>query len=287
MLLLKLLAWLPLPILYRLADIIYIFICYLTPYQKTLILDNLRNAFPEKETAELKRLQKIFYRHIADVLVESIRALRISEAELKRRVVFRNPEVLTPWLESQQSLLFMAAHQCNWEWLLLASCLNLRLPVDAIYKPLRYQPGDALMYALRARFGAKPIAVQDTLMHIMQRRKEQRAFALVADQSPPEQGEKYWTVFLNQETPFAVGADKIARLTRYPVFFVGMKRLKRGYYEVWFELLAEPPYAKTESSVVAPYIAKVQQQIQQAPEDWLWSYKKWKYKKPLYDNTNF
>jgi len=281
--LLKLLSFFPLWFLYLISNLLYLFIYYITPYRKKDVFEHLQRSFPDKTDTEIKQIAKQFYRNIADVLVESIKAMRISERALAQRVVFKNPELLQPWIDKQQSMIFMAAHQCNWEWLLLGSCVHLPFPLDAVYKPLHYKPGDQLMYNIRARFGAKPIAIKDTIMEIMKRRKELRGFALVSDQSPLVDEEKYWTKFLHQDTPFPIGAEKIARLTKYPVFFVNMQRIKRGYYEVHLEQLAEPPYVKQEGyPIIAAYAQATEQQILEHPGDWLWSYRKWKYKKPVY-----
>ncbi len=281
--LLKLLALLPLWVLYLLADLLYVSIYYVLPYRKKEVFVHLRSSFPELSESERVQIAKGFYRNIADVLVESIKAIRAPKTFFQQRVRINNPELLQPWIEQQQSMIFMAAHQCNWEWLLLGACAHFPFPLDAVYKPLHHQPGNRLMYEIRARFGARPIAVKDTLMEIMQRRKELRGFALVADQSPLEGEEKYWAHFLQRATPFPVGAEKIARLTKYPVFFVQMRRLKRGYYEVQLELLAQPPYAKTDDyPIIAAYAAAVERQILAYPQDWLWSYRKWKYQKPVY-----
>ena len=94
--------------------------------------------------------------------------------------------------------------------------------------------------------------------------------------------EKHWTRFLNQDTAFFVGADKIARITRAPVFFVGMTRMRRGYYEARLQLLAEPPYAGEGTDIIERYARVAEAHITQHPADWLWMYRKWKYKKPLY-----
>jgi len=281
--LIKLLAYLPLGVLYRLADLIYVFAYYLTPYRKPEVFKHLQAAFPDKSPTELRRLAQDFYRNAADIIVETIKALRISETELKRRVTLTNPELLQPYQAQNQSLLLMAAHQCNWEWLLLACGLHLSFPLDAVYKPLRNPAFDDLFLQIRSRFGARPVPVNCVIRDIMQRRQEMRGFAMLADQSPIIEEEKYWATFLHQDTVFPVGADKIARLTRYPVLFVGIQRLRRGYYSVTFEPLAVPPYAKQGNPVIAPYVAAVERQILAQPANWLWSYRKWKYKKSLYD----
>ena len=282
--LLRLLAYLPLWILYRLSDVIYLFICYISPYRQKEVVQHLQRAFPDKSATDITALKKAFYRNIADILVESIKAIRLPKASFKQRVTFKNSDILQPYIAQKQSILLTAAHQCNWEWLLLGGCVNLPYPLDAVYKPLHYTPADSLMYEIRAKFGAKPIAVKQTIMQIMQRRQEMRCFALVADQSPVIDEEKYWATFLGQDTAFAVGTEKLARLTKYPVFFAHMRRIKRGYYEVELELLAQPPYEKEGYAITQAYADAVERQIQAHPADWLWSYRKWKYKKSVYEN---
>jgi len=141
---------------------------------------------------------------------------------------------------------------------------------------------DRFMFETRSRFGGNPIAVKDFLVEVMKRRNSARIFALVADQTPPREEEKHWTQFLNQDTAFFVGADKIARIVRAPVFFVGIERVRRGYYEATVQLLATPPYAGDGTDIIEAYARAAEHHIEQHPADWLWMYRKWKYKKPLY-----
>jgi KDO2-lipid IV(A) lauroyltransferase len=176
----------------------------------------------------------------------------------------------------------LASHHCNWEWLLLVACIELKVSVDAVYKPLRVAAIDRFMFETRSRFGGNPIAVKDFLIEVMKRRTSARIFALVADQTPPREEEKHWTRFLNQDTAFFVGADKIARILRAPVFFVGIARTRRGCYEATLEPLAQPPYSGDGTDIIERYARVAEAHIAAHPADWLWMYRKWKYKKPLY-----
>jgi Kdo2-lipid IVA lauroyltransferase/acyltransferase len=279
---LTVLSKLPLAVLYTLGGPLYCVVYYLLGYRKTVVYNNLRTAFPECTEPEIRRLAKQFYRNLVDVALEVLKALSMSEHELLRRVRFRNPELIEPYARQQQSLLLLAAHQCNWIWLLLAGGIRLPLPIDVLYKRLHHRGCDRLMLAIRSRFGAQSIAQRHAFVDIMKQRHRLRGLAMTADQTPPKGAEKYWTYWLNQETAFAVGGEKIAKITRYPVVFVGMQRLRRGYYEVSFTLLAEPPYTRHDDTIMARYVREVEQQIRAAPADWLWSHRKWKYKKPLY-----
>ena len=279
---LKLLSRLPLRVLYALTDGLYVFIYHIWRFRRELSLFNLRNSFPAKTAPELEQISRLAYRNACNMIAEILKGAVISGEELRQRVRILNVEVLERFTRAGQSVVLLASHHCNWEWLLLASCLELKISVDAVYKPLRVAAIDRFMLETRSRFGGNPIPVKDFLVEVLKHRGAARVFALVADQTPPREEEKHWTRFLNQDTAFFTGADKIARITRSPVFFVGMTRISRGYYEARLQLLAEPPYAGEGPDIIERYVRVAEAHIAQHPADWLWMYRKWKYKKPLY-----
>jgi KDO2-lipid IV(A) lauroyltransferase len=282
MLLLKLLSRLPLSVLYVLTDCLYLFVYRLGRFRRTLSLDNLRHSFPDKTDGEIVRIASQSYHNAFDMIAEVVKGAAIAPDQLRRRMQIRNLELLAPYLSARQPVVLLASHHCNWEWLLLASCLELKVSVDAVYKPLRVAAIDRFMFMTRSRFGGNPIAVKDFLVEVMKRRGDGRIFALVADQTPPREEEKHWTRFMNQETAFFVGADKIARIVKAPVFFVGIARTRRGYYEATLQALAKPPYSRDGTAIIESYARAAEAHIAKHPADWLWMYRKWKYKKPLY-----
>ncbi len=276
--LLKLLAHLPLSVLYLFADVAYLIIYYLKPYRKKIVLENLQRSFPEKTTNELEIIAKQFYRNFADVIFEILKTYTIKNNDLKQRVIIKNPDFFQLYLEKNQPLVFMSAHYCNWEWLLLGVAAQMPFPLAVIYKPLHYKPGDDFMLKVRSRFNVEPVAVKQVSRTLIKRRNEMYALCLLADQSPTINETKYWTTFLNQDSAFPTGVEKIAQLGKAAVFYAKMKRIKRGHYEIYFELLNDLP--NDNETILAKYIATMEQQIKETPEDWLWSYRKWKYPKP-------
>ncbi|HXD50905.1 MAG TPA: lysophospholipid acyltransferase family protein, partial [Burkholderiales bacterium] len=219
MIFLKLLSRLPLNVLYALTDILYFVIYHIWHFRRQLSLDNLQRSFPDKPARELERIARESYRNASDMIAEVLKGASMEPSALRERMRIRNVDVLAPYIAAQQPVVLLASHHCNWEWLLLASSLELKISVDAVYKPLRVAAIDRFMLETRSRFGGKPIAVRDFLVEVLKRRSGARVIALVADQTPPREEEKHWTRFLNQDTAFFVGADKIARITRSPVFF--------------------------------------------------------------------
>ena len=183
-------------------------------------------------------------------------------------------------------VLLVAAHQCNWEWMLLGLSTQLGMPVDAAYKPLVDNWAETRnAQAAFGRFGARLIPAQNLLGDIIQQRGSPRAIAMVADQEPVSSERKQWLRFLNRDTAFFLAPEEIARTTRYAAFFLRLKRVSRGHYEVEFVPLAAAGEQLPAGEFTARYARMVEEQIRAAPADWPWSHKRWKLKKPLYCPT--
>jgi KDO2-lipid IV(A) lauroyltransferase len=278
----KLLSRLPTNSLYVVSYLLYLLAYHVLGLRKTVVLSNLKHAFPTKTDNELRAIARRAYRNLADVAVETLKGIAISREELRRRVQFNNPELVSACHQNGQPVILMATHQCNWEWLLLAANAELPFEIDPIYKPLHNPKADQILRQARARFGGQPIPVKETLPTIVKRGRSVRGLALLADQSPLRGEETYWTEFLNQQTGFYVGAEKLARLTNSAVFFADMRRLKRGYYEITLKPLGRPPYPREGYGIIERYVREAEHQILQSPSDWFWAHRRWKHKKPLY-----
>ncbi|MGH8229756.1 MAG: lysophospholipid acyltransferase family protein [Steroidobacteraceae bacterium] len=275
----RLVAGLPWTALYGLAGALCA-AASLLAYQGKVIRENLSKAFPELDERQLRELARRYYRSFGEVLAEIVKASRLAPEEISSRVVLQGLEAPRERLAAGTPVILVAAHQCNWEWMLLALALGLGFPVDAAYKPLVDPWAEREMRKLRTRFGSRLVPAQELLGDILKRGRAPRAIAMVADQEPRTSERQHWTRFLNRETAFYVGAEEIARATRFPVYFAAMRRLRRGRYEVVIEPLADEPLAPGE--LTERYARRVERQIRAAPADWPWSHKRWKLKRSLY-----
>lgn len=249
-------------------------------YRRKVVISNLTSCFPNKSKEEIKALLPGVYRNISDVFVETIKSHDMSKEELGQRVKFVNLSILNSYVERKTSLYLLAAHQCNWEWLLLAISSQLPLQADVVYKPLKDASMDSFLLKNRERFGAHLIPKDDALMEILKRRDKLRCICLAADQLPMEGTNKFWTKFLGKETAFYMGPEQLPKFTGLPVFFMYIWRVKRGYYNIEFIPIDKPPYAKGKIDILPKYVAEAEIMINKNPTDWLWSHKRWKYPKP-------
>jgi KDO2-lipid IV(A) lauroyltransferase len=275
--LLRSISRLPLSVLYALSSFTAFVLQYIVRYRAKVIHQNLQNSFPEKTEAEINQITSDFYLNLTDVSFESLKLLDISKEALEKRVRITNIDVPMSTLDNGQSHLGLTSHLCNWEWLLQICAIQSSYPIDAVYKPLHNEKMDQFIYNLRARFGAHPVAMKDTLRELVKNRKTVRSMAMVADQTPPHSEIQHWATFLNQYTPFYVGGDKIGGAMQMPVLFVSMKRVKRGYYEVTFEILKDIPISKEGHEITELYIKRLEACIKEQPSNWLWSHRRWKH----------
>ncbi len=276
------LALIPLFLWYPLARFMAWMSWRVIPYRRHVVVANLKASFPEWDDAQRERVIRDYYRGFSDMLVEIVHSARLTPADLERRVQLANPELIRNEVARGKPVLLVAAHQCNWEWMLLAFSTQLGLPVDAAYKPLVDSWAEREMLKLRSRFGARLVPAQQLLGDIIKQRNAPRVIAMVADQEPVSSERKQWLKFLNRDTAFFLGAEEIARSTRYAAFFVKLERSARGHYRAEFVPLAAAAEQLAAGEFTARYAKFVEDQIRAAPADWPWSHKRWKLKKPIY-----
>jgi len=276
---LKLLSRLPFSALYQLADLIFFVSFYLIRYRRKIVWKNLQNSFPEKEILELIKIQKKFYRNLADTSVETLKLLTISEENLLKRVRFDNSLTLKHY-ELGYPVFGMTSHFCNWEWLLVAGSNTLGLELHAVYQKLNNPFFNDLMKQIRSRFGValheKNVAVRD----LMKMKGKSYLMSMVADQRPYSGENRYWSVFLNQDAAFYTGTELMARRMDIKVIYASMKRIKRGYYEVHFEDLELSPKNTSPNEITEKFIKRAEKDILRDPASYLWSHDRWKFKKP-------
>ncbi len=275
-----LLSLLPFPLLYLLSDGLYLVLYRVVGYRKEVINENLTNAFPEKTTPEIIVLQKKFYRYFCDLLLETFKTLTISRDTMLKHCSLdpAAEKIFSEFAAENKSLIIVMGHKGNWEWAGNTFGICCKHQLYVIYHPLANKYFDGLIYKMRRRFGSKLIPMKDTFRQIIKNKNELNAIAFIADQSPnPEKA--YWMNFLNQDTAVFTGTEKIAKMINYPIVYISVKRLKRGYYTLLAETLLVPPYAGGEGDITELHTRKLESDILAQPETWLWTHKRWKHKR--------
>lgn len=272
------LSRLPLWLTYRFADFFYLLLITLVPYRRKVIEQNLSRSFPDKTPREIKRLRNRFYRHFADLLIEGIKNLGISEKELRKRFRISNPELMQQLYDQRKSVLLVSAHYMNWEWMITGQSLFFPHQAVGIGMPLSSGFWDKKINALRSRFGMHVIhakIVKETFEHY-RNAGIPTATLVLSDQSPGDSLKSYWTTFLHQPTAVLFGAEQLANTYDQAVVFYLPKKIKRGVYSIELHLITENPRSLSWGELTEAHTRLLEQRIEQEPEAWLWSHKRWK-----------
>lgn len=274
-----LVALLPFRALYVLSDVLY-HILRISGYRKKVILKNLTLSFPDKSKTEIDALCQAYNRYLCDLILEIMKTIRMNESESRKHCVFHS----TAWLDTMRregkSFIIIMGHYGNWEWAGPGFTLATGYPLVVIYRPLSNPYFEKMMTRMRTRFGTRITPVNLTLRDMVANRSQLTATAFIADQTAPKD-KAYWMSFLNQNTAVFTGAERLAVKFNYPVVYMNVKRMKRGYYEVFPELLFSNPKEHAENEISHTFMKRLEQEIILDPVPWLWSHRRWKHKQKV------
>jgi len=242
---------------------------------------NLRNSFPEKSNKNIRIIARKFYRHFFDQVIESIALMHMSPKRILKHLTYKNPEIFEDLYKKNKGVILVAAHFGNWEWYISLQMLVSHKTL-AIYKQLNNKYFDRMYIKIRSRYGMTPIPMNSILRELINREQKNELTLTysLGDQRPLFRHIQYWTRFLNQDTPVYLGTEKIARKMNLAVVFSKMRKIRRGFYEIEFIPLIENSQETKEHEITDKYLSILEKTINERPELWLWTHKRWKHIKP-------
>lgn len=278
-------TWLPLRMLYIFSDLFFLLVYYIVGYRKKVVRQNLENSFPKKSKKELRKIERKFYLHLCDSFIEWIYPLHRNAEQMSKYYKFKNPEVINDLFKEGKGVVGVLGHYGNWEYLSLAP-QYINHKVWAIHLPQNNKYFNNLINHLRSKFGVHMMTTSESFRKLLQEANsgETTLTYFLADQSPLKSKIKYWTTFLNQETPVFLGAEQIAKKLDMAVVFFDIQKVKRGHYEVEFKLLAKNPREFPEHAITELHVRALESRIKEDPAWWLWSHKRWKHKRKDVEN---
>lgn len=268
--------------MYLLSDIIYFLVYFLVGYRRRVVRANLAASFPEKTEKERRRIERRYYRHLCDILVEGVYNLFASPKSIMKRYRFVNRELVNRYYEQGRSVVLMSAHYNNWEYMVTSLNMQLFHHGIGVGKALSNKLLEPWVFRRRTRYGTE-VVYSDTVRQVVEfyhRHHVPCALMMLSDQCPSDVHKSYWTLFFHQETPFLYGAENFARRYNYPVLYYRVDKPRRGRYTITFSLLCEDPASVPQYTIEERYIRTLEADIAAKPEYWLWSHRRWKRRRP-------
>jgi KDO2-lipid IV(A) lauroyltransferase len=276
----RFLAVLPPGLMYLFSDLLFFIGYYVVGYRKKVVFENLKKSFPEKDSRWRRSTALGFYRHLADVMIEDMAMLHMKPSRVNRMVTVKGLDILEDLYNKNKNITGLIGHYGNWE---LLTTLPQHTPytILSVYKPLKNKFFNRKIYEMRKRFQGVPVPMKSVYQHIIQYENNDGPFitGFVSDQSPPRKSINYRTTFLNQETAFFTGGEKIARKFNHAVVFTAVKKIKRGSYQVVFRKLVEDAARAGDNEITERYVRALEDLIREEPRYWLWSHRRWKHQR--------
>lgn len=273
----------PFKLLYLKSDFYCFLVYHVYRYRRKVVRENLVNSFPEKSATEIKQIEKRFYHNFCDMFFEFCKTTRMKTEEFLRRFTITNPELIQDLYEKDRNVLLVMPHSGNWEWFWHCQKEISDHHYAAVYKAMKNKNADRFIHDMR-RLDWVPeeqmIEDKNVIRALIERKKWRNLIFFLADQTPKGSESDYWTEFLHRETCWFRGMGKLSRKFDYSVVYTRIIREHRGYYRVSFETIAEDPSQMTEDEIVEQYVRHLERFLQEYPDNWLWSHRRWKHKRP-------
>ncbi len=276
---LKPLSMLPLSVLYVFSTGLYYVLYYGAGYRKKVVMGNLRRSFPDKSEQEIKQIASDFYRHLCDLVFESVRMFSMGEAEMGRRAIVTNPEYVKELEAYNKGIVLIAGHYNSWEMMGTAFPMFTKLPVVALYSPIRDPFFSKVLSDSRGKYGMQLVPKHEAKAMFKEWNGRPAIYLFGGDQSPTSSKKSFWMDFLNQDTAVAFGTEKFAVEYDCLVVFGDIQKVKRGYYTMTFSLISEKPQEEEHGDITIKHTRKLEEIIRAQPQYWLWTHKRWKRKR--------
>lgn len=268
---------------YVVENLIFVLLRYCLRYRMKVVKTNLRNSFPEKDERELAVIRRRFYRTLAEIFVDTINLAVLTPEKGRSLLTVKGLEEQKERVGGRDWIA-MTAHFGCWEYCSFWGLYDPTQIVVAVYHPLRSRIVEAFYQRLRNGDYATTVAMKESLRFYLRNRAggiggRNLVMGLIADQNPPRRPDSRWFRFLNQDTIFFDGGEKLALRCQLPVYFVKMERLRRGRYEMSFELIYDGKEEVAEYEITQRYVRMLEAEIRRRPELWMWSHRRWKHKR--------
>lgn len=262
-------------------NVVFFVLYYCLRYRMKVVKGNLRNSFPQKGNLELLRIRRKFYRTLSEIFVDTVSLAGVNSA--KKMIRFPNAAEQSAATAGRDWIAMMAHFGC-WEYGSFWGLCDPTQVIVAVYHPLRNVVMEEFYQRLRQRHNTMTVAMHDCLRFYLRNREtgidgKNIAIGLIADQNPPRRPDSHWFRFLNQDTLFFDGGEKLAVKCGLPVYFARMDRVRRGYYEMTFEQIYDGTEQVAEYEITERYVRRLEAMIEARPELWMWSHRRWKHKR--------
>lgn len=257
----------------RMGDLAYL----VNSKRRSIAYANLKSAFPEKTSCEIKKINRTHFQNLAMSVVELFKLPVMGGHYLTGHTEVKNFERIDKALEKGKGVIILGGHFGNWEMASLAiSSKGYRMSVFA--REQKYPRLNNLLNSYREMTGCKVIAKGFSVREIIKTLNGNGIVAMLADQDAGPKG--VFVKFLGRLASTASGVIAFSKKTGAVILPVPVRRIVFDKHEVTIERPVELIYTgddKKDTKINLQNISSIfEDYVRKHPEQWLWSHKRWK-----------
>lgn len=249
--------------------------------RRSITLDNLRKAFPNKDENWIKRTCKRSFENLGIVFTEIFWLKYANDRKILEIVRCSDKQTFREILERKKGTIAVSAHFGNWELMALSVGMIFDMELNIIVKPQSNKQLDKLINRIRTSRKNKVINMYHSAYEIVKIIKNKGVLALLTDQSATEDKDVYVEFFGRKVATFDAPAQLALKFSIPLVMFFIIRQNDGSYLIEYFEV-DYSMYSHSEKGVIdlTQHLSKLlEDKIRQYPEQWVWQHRRWKHVK--------
>ncbi|MBU1061105.1 MAG: mitochondrial fission ELM1 family protein [Candidatus Omnitrophica bacterium] len=252
-------------------------VCIMNSKRRAIAYANLKSAFPEKTSCQIKRITKSHFENLGMSIIELLRTPRMGKRYLEKYISVENLESVKRALDEGKGMIFLAAHFGNWEVASLAiSAKGYRMSLFA--REQKYKRLNSLLNQYRAMTGCKVVTKGFSIRDIIKTLNNNGMVAMLFDQDAGPKG--VFVELFNRPASTAQGVVSFSLKTGAAILptFVWRVGYDKHIVEIGepLELVKTQDKEKDIRTNLEKITGVLEHYIRRFPEQWLWSHKRWK-----------
>lgn len=257
-------------------------------YRYDVIVQQLRESFPDKSEEEIAGICNRYYDHLAEMIIGTLSLAGMNDRRRRRNTEFNLTDDFYEVAEGR-NIVVLTSHFGFWE---IALNLYLVAPnhhLVVAYRPLTSPIMDKLYNRLRSYDRVDVVASNNFMRHYVANRHgingKNLMIGLISDQNCPPTKGCCWHKFLNHDSLFFDGGEQLARKFSLPVFYLELERIGAGRYRHNYTQIFDGKEEIEPHEITERYVRCLERTIEAKPEHWMWSHRRWKW--PLNEGAKF
>ncbi|HDZ77040.1 MAG TPA: hypothetical protein ENH41_03045 [Candidatus Omnitrophica bacterium] len=247
---------------------------------RNIVYRNLRFVFhKDKSPQELNRIARLSFENLGKNLFETLALPRVNKEYIDKYLTFEGKNFIDEALKQKRGLIYITLHLGNWE-LSNAAYGLMHKNCSVIVKEQKHNGLNQLLNSYRRKFGVRLIEL-GALRDVVRALENNESVSIVADHGA-RKGDKFVN-FFGREVPVPVGAVKLALKFKAPILFGYIVRTHGAYHKVVIEPFRSFSDTGNKENDLDDNLVAINKQLEKYihanPEQYLWSYKRWKHSK--------